>query len=203
MAARRWYARSGAKGGALPDGGTFVAVVGPSGVGKDSLIAAAANQLAGDVRFHFVRRIITRPADPRTEDHDTVDRRRFAEMLSEGELALSWEAHGLLYGIPAQAVDFVAEGGTAIANLSRHAVAAAQNRFERVSVVHVNASPQIRAQRLAARGRENPGNLASRLARDVGDYPGAASACVIHNDGELSEAAVRFVKHLESLAAGR
>ena len=44
--------------------GCFVAVVGPSGAGKDTIMDAARVALAGDTRFHFVRRIITRPQEP-------------------------------------------------------------------------------------------------------------------------------------------
>jgi ribose 1,5-bisphosphokinase len=52
--------------------GAFVAVVGPSGAGKDTLIAHARSALAGEPQIDFVRRVITRPSDGQTEDHDTL-----------------------------------------------------------------------------------------------------------------------------------
>lgn len=55
--------------------GCFVAVVGPSGAGKDTIMDAARVALSGDMRFHFVRRIITRTQMPGTEDHDSLMKR--------------------------------------------------------------------------------------------------------------------------------
>ena len=61
------------QGAALPiRNGAFVAVVGPSGAGKDTLIAHARAALADEPQVEFVRRVITRLADGETEDHDTL-----------------------------------------------------------------------------------------------------------------------------------
>ncbi|TIW17524.1 MAG: phosphonate metabolism protein/1,5-bisphosphokinase (PRPP-forming) PhnN, partial [Mesorhizobium sp.] len=39
--------------------GVFVAVVGPSGAGKDTVIGYAKARFAGETRLEFVRRVIT------------------------------------------------------------------------------------------------------------------------------------------------
>ena len=48
--------------------GTFVAVIGPSGAGKDTILAGARAALANDASFLFPRRVITRPADHHEEN---------------------------------------------------------------------------------------------------------------------------------------
>ena len=52
--------------------GVFVAVVGPSGAGKDTLIAHVRERLGDGEHVEFARRVITRTSDGATEDHDTL-----------------------------------------------------------------------------------------------------------------------------------
>ncbi len=79
------------QGAALPiRNGAFVAVVGPSGAGKDTLIAHAKAALADEPPVEFVRRVITRPSDGATEDHDTLTEAEFLEALANGAFALAW-----------------------------------------------------------------------------------------------------------------
>ena len=66
-------------------------MVGPSGVGKDSLIAALA---AADPRLVSLRRAITRPADA-TEPFRPVTDAQFDAMAATGAFVLAWGAHGL------------------------------------------------------------------------------------------------------------
>lgn len=178
--------------------GAFVAVVGPSGAGKDSLIAAARERLAADPRVVFVRRAVTRP-EGGNEDHACLDEPGFAAALAEGAFVLSWRAHGLGYGIPSAARDAVADGRIAVANLSRRAVDDARRLFPRLSVVVVSAPPEVLARRLAGRGREDPAEIAARLAREQ-PVPAGPGVTVIDNGGALADAADAFVRHLRTLA---
>src|SRR3954452_5276441 len=125
----------------------LVLVVGPSGAGKDTLLDAARQALADDTRFRFVRRVITRPADAGGEAHEAVTEAEFAAR----DFALQWQAHGLRYGIPAEAIE---ERVVAVANVSRTVIAEAARRF-RVRVIEVTAPPDVLASRLASRGRED------------------------------------------------
>lgn len=156
------------QGSALPiRNGAFVAVVGPSGAGKDTLIAHARAALADEPQVDFVRRIITRPSDGQTEDHDTLADVEFLEAQAEGAFSLAWEAHGLRYGLPASIDRAIENGHVAVANVSRGALPALRERYANVAVVEVTADPEILAARLAGRGRESRGEILARLARTI------------------------------------
>lgn len=184
-------------------GGAFVAVVGPSGAGKDTLIAHARVRLAGHRRpaVHFVRRVVTRVADAGAEDHDSLTPEEFAAAERAGAFALAWSAHGLSYGIPAAVDARIAAGEIAVANLSRGAVPALMRRYRNVAVVLVTASPEVLAARLAARGRESRAEVLARLARADDASLGAFAATVtVRNDGTPEEGGEALVAAI--LAAG-
>ncbi len=168
----------------------LVLVVGPSGAGKDTVLGMARLALAGDVRFRFVRRVITRPAEAGGEDHEAVSEAAFAQR----PFALQWRAHGLSYGIPLDVTDDLARGIVVVANVSRGVITAAADRFA-VRVIEVTAPPEMLAERLAARGRETPQDVARRLAREV-PVPGHVPVDRVINDRTPVEAAEHFVAAL-------
>jgi phosphonate metabolism protein PhnN/1,5-bisphosphokinase (PRPP-forming) len=179
--------------------GTLVLVVGPSGAGKDSLIDGARKALAGDRRFAFVRRVITRPAEAGGEAHEAATPTEFAARRAAGGFVLSWQAHGLDYGIPASVADDLAAGRHVIANVSRAVVAEAAAASPPVLVVEVTAPPEVLAARLAARGRETAADVAGRLARAGAAVPPGVAHVQVVNDGTLEEGIARFVAVLRSL----
>jgi phosphonate metabolism protein PhnN/1,5-bisphosphokinase (PRPP-forming) len=171
----------------------LVLVVGPSGAGKDTLLDAARQKLADDPRFHFVRRVITRPADAGGEAHEAVTEAEFARR----DLALQWQAHGLSYGIP---VDAVGAAAVVVANVSRTVIIDAAQRFP-VHVIEVTAPPEVLAARLAARRREDAIAVAARLARNV-DLPRTVPVLTVMNDQSLEAGIARFVEALIRAAEG-
>jgi ribose 1,5-bisphosphokinase len=171
--------------------GRLVLVVGPSGAGKDTVIRAARARLTGDRAYVFPRRIITRPPSE-AEDNCAVEPATFTEMARAGGFAMTWQAHGLSYAIPA-AIDLViAEGRTAICNVSRTVIAAARARYANVLVIEVTAPPDILAARLALRARAEDGAVAQRIARsDTIDR--VEPDVTIYNTGPVEEACGVFV----------
>ena len=172
--------------------GAFVAVVGPSGAGKDTLIAHARAALADEPQIDFVRRVITRPCDGQTEEHDSLSDAAFAKALAEGAFALSWEAHGLCYGLPADIDRALENGHVAVANLSRGALPALRQRYANVAVVEVTADPEILAARLAGRGRESREEVLARLARTI-SCETTGNAIALDNSGAPGVAGDRLV----------
>ena len=183
--------------------GTLILVVGPSGVGKDSILAGAADRLRDEPRVVFARRLITRPAEAGGEDHVAVSPAEFARRRDAGELLLHWHAHGLDYGLPGELAAALAAGRGVVANVSRGVVADARQRFAPTLVIAITASAETLAARLAGRGRESADDIGSRLRRSVA---AVAADIVIDNDGALEAAVERFVgvvRRLTDQAADR
>ncbi len=178
--------------------GTMVVVVGPSGAGKDSVMSYAGRHFAGENRVKFVRRVITRPADAGGEAHEAIDPDGFCRRAADGGFAVSWDAHGLSYGIPRETLEELAEGVTLVANGSRSALPAFAEAYPRLMVVLVTARPEILAARLAARGRESAEAIAGRLDRAAPEIVVAAETVVIDNSGALEDAGEAFVSLLAS-----
>ncbi len=154
--------------------GVLFLVVGPSGVGKDSLIDGARHRLATDLAYHFPRRLITRQVDAGGEDHEAVTEAAFSLLERTGGFMLSWQAHGHRYGIPKSAEQALADGRSVIVNVSRQVVDQARACWSPLRVLVVSAPRDLLAARLAARGREQADDIERRLQR--------ASAYVISGD---------------------
>jgi phosphonate metabolism protein PhnN/1,5-bisphosphokinase (PRPP-forming) len=177
----------------------LVAVVGPSGAGKDTLMGAAQARLSGDPRFVFVRRAITRPAEAGGEAHEALLPADFAARREAGGFALWWEAHGLLYGIPRSIEADLAARRVVVANLSRGALTEAASRYP-LRVLRITAPIPLLTMRLLARGREGAADIAARLAREVVLPPGLDVVTVM-NDGPVADGVDAVVGVLSQAAA--
>jgi phosphonate metabolism protein PhnN/1,5-bisphosphokinase (PRPP-forming) len=171
----------------------LVGVVGPSGAGKDTLLAGARQALAGDPLVRFVRRVITRPVEAGGEDHDHLSPEAFRVARAAGVFALSWEAHGHGYGIPADIAQDLARGHVVVANLSRRVLQeAAPPRFP-LLVLEITAPPEVLAARLAARGRESAEDIARRLSRQA-PIPRRIARERVVNDGSVEQGVAQMVQ---------
>ena len=175
----------------MAGGGILFLVVGPSGAGKDTLLALCRAALDGDPGYRFARRVITRPADTGDEGHESVDPAEFERRREAGCFALWWEAHGLSYAIPNDIEDDLRAGRDVVASVSRvvlkHAVATCS-----AQILEVSAPLAILAARLAARGREDAADIARRLAREVPLDPDLP-VTRIQNDGTPEQGATRML----------
>lgn len=181
--------------------GNLVLVVGPSGVGKDTLIGGARQALDNDKRFSFVRRIVTRPAAAELEDHDSMDLDTFTRHEHAGRFALSWAAHDLRYALPLSVDTDLAFGRVVVANVSRHVIGPARSKYPGCAVVLVTAEISLRAERLLGRGRENREQITARLAREGAPVPADIAPVIIDNSGPLAIGVTAFVMALRAIAA--
>ena len=178
--------------------GRVVLVVGPSGAGKDTILNEVRARLAGDPRFSFPRRIVTRAANA-AEDHDTVSATAFDAQLESGAFALYWQAHGLSYGIPSTIDEAVRRGASVVFNASRSVVPAVRVRYRSAAVVLIDAPLEVRAERLATRNREQARDVAARLERVAAGFTANDSDLVIDNTGTPADAADALIAWLQAL----
>ncbi len=180
--------------------GRFVLVVGPSGAGKDTLISGARAALGSDPRFTFPERMITRAEVLGHEAHKVITRAEYEDRRRSGDCALSWEAHGFGYVVPASAITDIAEGKIVVCNASRKIVPEALTRYPGSEVVFVDALRIVRATRLAERGRETAEQIEARLAREVPKLPDSVPVTEIDNSGARDEGIAAFVAALNKIA---
>ncbi len=84
----------------LPIGpGRLVAVAGPSGAGKDTLLRFARNHLGGDPNIVFPHRVVTRQPSA-AEDHHAFSEADFAAAVAAGGFAF-WDVRVVLVTAPA------------------------------------------------------------------------------------------------------
>ena len=171
--------------------GRFVLVVGPSGAGKDTLIAGAKASCSEDPTIVFPRRVVTRPATE-AEDHDSLKDGAFDCAVKNDVFAFWWQAHGLNYGIPRTADDDVRAGRTVVCNVSRGIVAAVRARYARVDAVLVTAPDNILTARLSGRSRDTDGSLVERIKRNDA-FTGFRADTVIENIGAPGAAVRRLL----------
>ena len=176
-------------------GARTLAAVGPSGVGKDTLIRAL---VATDPRMVWLRRVVTRPADP-TEPFVPATDEAFDATIAG--FAPRWRAHGLRYGVPRAQIAALGPGETGVVNLSRGVLARAAGTLPRLAVLSVTAPASVLVERLAARGRETRADIAARLARPAPPVPQGLPALILDNGGPLERSVEEARRWLAQVAA--
>ena len=172
--------------------GRLILIVGPSGAGKDTLIALAREACQGDPNIVFPRRVVTR-ASSAHESHDTLSPDEFELAACAGAFALHWNAHGLRYGIPIAIDADIGRNRTIVCNVSRTIIDRARNRYADVVAILVTAPEDVLAARLAARGRDSDGSVAGRLRRSATISYSVQADFAINNLGDPRLAASELI----------
>lgn len=181
----------------MKDHGRLIAIVGPSGVGKDSVIDGVLGAMD---HLKPVKRTITRAAALGGEDYYSVSESEFIKLRDRGDFCLHWQAHSLFYGIPASVLSDVESGQTYLANLSRGVLTQAAEVFPELVVIEVTATPQTLVQRLTGRGRETEEEMVERFARRTYPLPENLNLYRVSNDGELQDAIDQAVLVIDVLS---
>jgi ribose 1,5-bisphosphokinase len=181
--------------------GYLVYVIGPSGAGKDSIIAYARDRLGAESAAHvFARRHITRPAESGGEDHIPIGADAFDRDCAAGRFALHWRGNGLGYGVTAEIDRWLQAGRHVVLNGSRGHLPEAKALYPNLLPVLIRIDAAVLRQRLSARGRETPEQVEARIQRaaalEAVDHP---ELVTISNNGPLTHAGETFLALLRSL----
>lgn len=172
--------------------GSIALIVGPSGSGKDALLAGARKQLADDPRFYFPKRVVSRTAHA-SEDFVSMTVDEFNAAKAAGAFSVTWSAHDLSYGITKELDTQAEEGRTCVFNTSRRVVDRVKRRFGSVTTILITAPPEVRADRLAKRGRESTDAIRLRLERAGDDVQGDVA---INNVGSVEAGVSQLIAAL-------
>lgn len=177
--------------------GVLYYVIGPSGVGKDTLLDVAKKNMA-DMPVVFVRRFITRPSDAGGESHIAISKEDFLIREGEGFFSLWWESHGNYYGVPSS-IDLVLDHGyNVVLNGSRGYYEEALQRYPDMCTILISAEKETIRKRLLARGRESADEIENRLIRSEQFLTTFKEKDVhmLSNDGSLDESGAAFIELL-------
>jgi guanylate kinase len=179
-------------------GAQLVIISGPSGVGKDTIIAALRAR-PRDPDYHYVVTCTTRDPRPGEEpgkSYHFLSIPKFMELREAGELLESAEVHGNWYGTPRREVAWaLAEGYDVILKIDVQGARAVKDRVPGALLVFI-VPPSFEAlfQRLRSRATETADelelrqrNAAIELARQ-GDF----DRVVVNEDGEVERTAAEI-----------
>ena len=173
--------------------GRLIGIVGPSGVGKDSVMHGLVEAVPA---LKLVKRTITRAPGLGGEDYEAVLEEEFDMRAGAGEFCLYWEAHGLFYGVPDTVRARIARGEQLLVNLSRAILPRAQEVFPDLLTLNITATAETLAARLAGRGRESEAEIVKRLERASRPLPEGAKVIDLSNDGSLEETVANAIEIL-------
>ncbi|EAA4812094.1 ribose 1,5-bisphosphokinase [Shigella boydii] len=103
--------------------GKLIWLMGPSGSGKDSLLAEI--RLREQTQLLVAHRYITRDASAGSENHIALSEQEFFTRAGQNLLALSWHANGLYYGVGVEIDLWLHAGFDVLVNGSRAQLARA------------------------------------------------------------------------------
>jgi phosphonate metabolism protein PhnN/1,5-bisphosphokinase (PRPP-forming) len=148
----------------LPPAGRLFFVVGPSGVGKDSLLEWVKTRLPGNAGPVFARRSITRPAHA-SEAHEPMTQDAFQHATQAGHFSMIWQANDTCYGIRREMEAELKAGRDVIVNGSREYIPQLRQSFPEAQILWISADPAAIRQRIESRSRETGVALEKRLQR--------------------------------------
>jgi len=190
------------QGAPQSNNGCLILVVGPSGVGKDTLLRKARVLLKDETKVMFPQRLITRPCEPQYEEHGSLSEAEFEAICVTDNAPLHWRAHGHGYVVPASVLQAVLNGQCCVVNGSRGVLGAAKSEFPKAYCIAIELDRDGLKARIAARGRENENEAKERLMRKQPDLTQVTGVHRIINNQTAEEGAAALADLIRACALG-
>ncbi len=178
--------------------GTLFYVIGPSGVGKDTLMQYARAHLDGEKKVLFIHRYITRAAEMGGENHVALTENEFLARLKAGVFLFHWQSHGNYYGIGKELQLFLDLGFNVVMNGSRAYLPEATHIIPDLKPIVITASLSVIRERLIKRGRESNEDIEKRLERVNQFEVTHEEAITINNDYHIEHAGNTLIELLST-----
>lgn len=163
-------------------------LVGPSGVGKDTLLNHLKMHQYSENQPLVAHRYITRPVRENDENHIELSDFDFNRRKQAGLFLFDWESHGYRYAVGREARKWVKEGQNVIVNGSRKYLSTALETYSKTTPIWITVSEQILRQRLTQRGRESAEEIELRIQRNRELESNKLDSCVyINNDQSIED----------------
>ncbi len=180
--------------------GRLLYVMGPSGAGKDSLIAWLRQRLAAEPALYWSQRTIDRPRSDADAQHEAVSSGEFAGLHAQGRFALCWQANGQHYGVRHTELLPLQGNAWVVVNGSRAYLPELLRRYPTALALHITAPAPVLRQRLLARGRDTPQAVEARVQRALQWVPPAhLQTLEFCNDGRLDDCGRALLQTLQQL----
>ena len=169
----------------------IVLIVGPSGVGKDTLLRSAKQKLENNL--NFVNRYITRKPDE-NESNFYLDSYAFELLKNNSFFISTWQAHTNYYGIAKNSI----LNGVNIISISRSKIKDFENIYDKVYTINITVEKEILRQRLENRGRESKEQIGARLNRTYEKIE-AKNLIEFNNCKDIETSTQEFIELLKSI----
>lgn len=177
----------------------LIYLVGPSGVGKDSVLTQLKRHHYSDNQPLVAHRYITRPARADDENHIELTEFDFNRRLKSNLFLFHWQSHDYSYAVGVEIKKWLQQGHCVIINGSRQYLEQARQIFPGLMLVWMTVSEDVLRQRLQHRGRENAEEIEARIQRSkkiavmqADDY------LTIYNDRSIEDTVEKLLALVES-----
>lgn len=147
-------------------GGKLVILSGPSGVGKDTVLAGWSKQDPRVVRVVAYTTRTTRPGEVDGVDYHFVDRETFLRLAAEGAFLEHKEVHGNLYATPKKDMEALLDAGKiAVLKIDvQGALSAMALRPDATTIFLLPPSIEELERRIRGRASDDEATIQRRLA---------------------------------------